>query len=456
MKALHRYLALVAVLFVGLFALAAITSPAIALGTWLVANAVIYGASLTHALGTATLTSPQVLLDVLASFRKQFPALPYMGTDFRATPLKLNQQYIAHIPGLPTPSTYDPTTGYANGANSARGLLVDVPVTVSNHPTCPLKWLHLDEIKDVKNRYDEVIGNAGYAIAKGMIDSILAEVNTRNFTHERTIAVADFDYDGLTLITGDLNGQSAANKGRVLLVNTAVANVLAADPRMISKDFAGQLVNGDGYRQWINVAGFALIQEYPDLPSNNGTALTGVTGANSGDIMTKTAHGLQTGDPVTFVSGTTFTGLTAGTRYFAIRATADTFQVATTLANAIAGTEVTLSADGTDGVFQLQENLVGFAFDRRAFAILAGIPEGMPSDLAAQLGIPQTMTFDQITDPDSGISMAAAKWQAGGTGDFFWCPTFVWGAGLGRQGVANAVDALTDKAGLRITSGASA
>ena len=403
-----------------------------------------------------TLTSPQVLMDIIGTFRKRFPALNRMGTDFRGAPLKLNQQYIAHIPGLPTTSTYDTTTGYANGANSARGLLTDVPVTVDQHPTCPLKWLHLDQIKDVKNRYEEVIGNAGYSLAKGMIDNICAGFNTRNFSREVVSTVANFDYDVLQEITGSLNGVGAAPSGRVLIVNTPVANVLATDARMISKDYAGQLLNGEGYRIWENVGGFALIMEYPDLPSNNATALTGVTGANSGDVMTSAGHGLQTGDPVTFISGTSFTGLTAGTRYFAIKLTDDTFQVATTYANAIAGTEVVLGADGTSGVFQLQENLVAFAFDKRAIALLAGVPEGMPSGLAASLGIPQTMLFESITEPESGLTMAAAKWQNGGTGDFFFCPTFVWGKGLGKQGFAASAGTLTDYAGLRISSGASA
>lgn len=403
-----------------------------------------------------TLTSPQVLLDVIGSFRKKFPALNRMGTDFRGSPLKLNQQYIAHIPGIPATSTYDSSTGYANGFNSARALLTDVPVTVSNHPTCPLKWLHLDQIKDSKNSYDEVIINAGYALAKGMIDTICAGFNSRNFSTEIVSTVANFDYDVLQEITGVANGVGMMNMGRVLLVNTAVANVLAVDARLISKDYAGQLLNGEGYRIWQNVGGFALIQEYPDLPSNNATALTGVTGANSGDIMTKAAHGLETGDPVTFVSGTTFTGLTAGTRYFAIKASADTFQVATTRANAIAGTAVVLSADGTSGVFQKQENLIGFAFDKRAIALLTGVPDGMPTDIGNALGIPKTMVFEAITEAESGLTMAAAKWQQNGTGDLFFCPTFVWGAGLGKQGAAATAGTLTDYAGIRITSGASA
>lgn len=398
----------------------------------------------------ATLTSTEILSDVIKAFAKRFPALNRMGTDFRAERLKLNQTYIAHIAGMPSVSTYSTSTGYANGAVEARGLLTDVPITVSNHPTCPLKWLHLDSIKDNKQEYDEVIGNAGYVMAKSVVDSLLADANARNFSQEYGIATADADYDLLTALTGQLNTVGAASLGRTLLVSTAVANVLAADSRMISKDYAGQLIGGDGYRRWVNVGGFAEIIEYPDLPSNNGAQLTGVTGANSGDLMTKTAHGLQTGDPVKFVSGTTFTGLTAGTRYFAIRASADTFQVATTRANAIAGTAVALTADGTDGVFQLFEATIAIAFEKRAFGFLSGIPEGFASPIAAQLGIPEVMKMEVVTEPTTRMSMAAVSWQQAGTGDFFWCPTFVWGKSVGKQGASALAGALTDYAAIRV------
>jgi hypothetical protein len=420
-----------------------------------------------------TLTTPQLLLDVIGAFRKRFPAINMFGTQWLASPLKLNQKYIAQIAAYGTASTYDPVTGYANGANSARNGLIDVSVVTNNQPTYPLKWLHLDQIKDNKNQYGKVMAGAGYVLGKSCIDvGFFAKMTSRYFSKEVTETVANCDYDWLATLTGQLNNQGVEPEGRVLFVNTAVANILGVDPRMISKDYAGQLLGGQGNRVWLNVGGFALIQEYTDLPSNNGAQLTACTGATGTGVVTKVAHGLRTGDPVTYISGTTFTGFTAGTRYYAIRLTADTFGVALTRANAIAGTAVTLSANGTAGVFQLQENLIAFAADGRAFASLAGIPAGMTGELAASLGIVQTMTFDVIQDPDSLITMGAAKWQQNGTGDLFWCPSFVYGTNAGKEGdtalatntavdnsilaAATADGSACDYAGLRITSGASA
>lgn len=401
-----------------------------------------------------TLSVSEILDDLIVSFTTEFPILTKMGLDLRGTTLKLNKAEIAHITTLPTASTFNAGSGgYGYGAQSARALLADVSVTPDQHPTCPLYWEHLNNISDDKSKYAEAIRLTGYVLVKGVIDNILAGVTTRNFSKEVVTAVADFDYDAVAAITTAANTQKMLPIGRVMIVSSAVAEVLDRDSRITSKDYSGQQTGGKGIRSFKNVGGFELIQEYPDMPTNNATALTGVTGANSGDLMTKVAHGLLTGDPVTFVSGTSFTGLTAGVKYFAIRASADTFQVATTYANAVAGTAVALSADGTSGVFQLTENLIGFAFDKRAICVLAGIPDGFDSELMAQLNIPQVMSMTPTTERDSGMTMAGVSWQEVGTGKLLFTPTFIWGKGLGRQGTAASVaNVMTDYAGLRVVS----
>lgn len=417
-----------------------------------------------HKLGP-TLTTSQVLLDVLKSFRKWFPGLGLIGTEFRGTPLKLNQKYIAHIAGLPVASTFDRAQGgYKNGANSARGLLQDVPVTVDGQPTAPLLWQHLDQLKDSKNEYGEVIGNAGYVIAKAAADQgVFAKLTHRFFTREKLFAVADCDYDMLQAVTGQANQQGMLPTGRILFVNTDVANILAVDPRMISKDYAGQLLDGNGYRQWRNVGGYALIQEYPDLALNNGAALAGVTATAATDVLAKNDHGLETGDPVVIsVIAGGAAGLAINTRYFVIKTSANAFKLAATYANAVAAVPVPIdiTSDSEAGhlTLALTENVIAFACDKRAIGFLAGIPEGMQSDICESLGIPRTMVFETLKDPDGSMTMAAAKWQEGGTGDAYFVPTFVFGTHAGKQGdtttsaaaAANAAGSGCDYAGIRI------
>lgn len=70
----------------------------------------------------------------------------------------------------------------------------------------------------------------------------------------------------------------------------------------------------------------------------------------TGNVLSRTAHGLKTGDgPIqaTNTGGALPSGMSAATDYWCIRLDDDTFSIATSLANALAGTAVTLSGAGT-------------------------------------------------------------------------------------------------------------
>lgn len=81
-------------------------------------------------------------------------------------------------------------------------------------------------------------------------------------------------------------------------------------------------------------------------------SLTGknFTADNTTDRCTAAAHGWNTGDgpiQLTNSGGALPTGLTALTDYYIIKVDANTFQLATSLANALAGTAVNFTTDGT-------------------------------------------------------------------------------------------------------------
>ena len=65
---------------------------------------------------------------------------------------------------------------------------------------------------------------------------------------------------------------------------------------------------------------------------------------------TISGHGFLTGDRLTYsaASGTAITGLTDGTTYFAIRVDDNTIKLATSSANAVAGTQVTFTGAGNN------------------------------------------------------------------------------------------------------------
>lgn len=71
-----------------------------------------------------------------------------------------------------------------------------------------------------------------------------------------------------------------------------------------------------------------------------------VNGANTGDLITfSSAHNLRTGDQLTVTVGT-MTGPSTGT-FYAIVASATTIKIASSRANAVAGTAVEITGDGT-------------------------------------------------------------------------------------------------------------
>jgi hypothetical protein len=398
-----------------------------------------------------TLTAEEILSGVIKAFAVRLPYLAGLGVEFKPSSLKLNKEYTGHISTVPTVRDYDGTTGYKANAAAARDHLVDVPVTVTRHRHVPLKWTHLTQIADDKQAYERVIANAGYALARNFALDLAAEFKARNFSQTSTFAAADCDVDMLTDIAGDMNGVGAMTEGRTLWLNTAAANALALDSRMASRDFTGQQVGASSRRRWTNCHGFAVIEEWPELPSNNGTALTSVTGANTGDLFTKTAHGLVTGDRVTAASFSA--GFSDGT-YFVIRASDDTFQLASTAANAVAGTAVAITADGTGGVITPTENVAGFAFTQEMGAVLAGPPQADDESLMSALNIPRVMGFTEpVTEPDSGITMAAVSWQEVGLGDLYWSPVLLWGKAMGRQAGSVAAGSICDYAGHRIITG---
>lgn len=99
----------------------------------------------------------------------------------------------------------------------------------------------------------------------------------------------------------------------------------------------------DGTAQQTFATSIATAYKVPD------TATIATTDV-SGNVITETAHNFTTGQPITYSNGggASITGLTTATVYYAIVLSANTFSVATTYANAVAGTVVPLSGTGNN------------------------------------------------------------------------------------------------------------
>jgi hypothetical protein len=85
------------------------------------------------------------------------------------------------------------------------------------------------------------------------------------------------------------------------------------------------------------------------------------TAAGTGtEAFTKTAHGLATGDQVRVTTDATITGISSGDIANVIRTDADTFKLATSQANALAGTAADVTAAGTSWSFEAVAHTLHF------------------------------------------------------------------------------------------------
>jgi hypothetical protein len=146
---------------------------------------------------------------------------------------------------------------------------------------------------------------------------------------------------GSTGLGNRRNGVSITSTG---VRNTVVENVIQGNGvGNVANEGNGVAITAAG--TFTNVANTAA-----------GSDVTGVVASQATDTFTKASHGLITGDAIRFITGSTAgnatlgaTGLTADTTYFVIRVGTDTFKLATTYANATAGTPVPVNVTADPG-----------------------------------------------------------------------------------------------------------
>ncbi len=216
----------------------------------------------------ATLSTTEILSDVLDAFKIRFPMLNSIGTDFSSETAVLNQQMIARIPSLPTVRDYDGTSGYEANAANANDLLVDVPVILNRHKHVPVKIDYIEQLSTRRDLYKEATGNLAYTLGKEAFDHAMSLVLAANFSESSIFANVDADKDMLSSVNKKMNQRGAAPVGRFGIVNSDVFEVLENDSRISSGDYHDQRKKGNAYGHLSNVAGFSNIYEYPDLPAN--------------------------------------------------------------------------------------------------------------------------------------------------------------------------------------------
>lgn len=232
----------------------------------------------------ATLSTTELLTDVIDAFKVRFPIMGSIGTDFSSEEAKLDQTVTARVLSLPTVRDYDGTDGYKANAANANSLTTDVSVTLNRHKHVPVKVDFLETASTKRDLYSEVVGTMAYALGKEAFDYAMSQVVQANFTHEITASEANSDYDALATATKVMNANGCAPTGRIGIVNSGVFKSLDSDQRIASGDYHGQQRGGNAYGVLSNVSGFESIFEYPDLPANSEN-LTGFFTDKTGIVM---------------------------------------------------------------------------------------------------------------------------------------------------------------------------
>lgn len=97
------------------------------------------------------------------------------------------------------------------------------------------------------------------------------------------------------------------------------------------------------------VSAFSVLADITDATPANTTFVDGDVTVGT-DTIAETGHGMATGLLVTLTTtGTLPTGLNTGTNYYVIRVDADNYQLASSLANALAGTPVDITGAAGGG-----------------------------------------------------------------------------------------------------------
>jgi len=292
----------------------------------------------------------------------------------------------------------------------------------------PIRLIHTDSI----GRVFVVSGNQLFQIKKGSGWGVVP-------VYYSSVTVPDQETGintGTDVLTSFLHQMYTGLKVRVASNNTLPTGLSAGTDYWVIVDsantyrLASSLANAlAGTQVNITATGTGTLTLTPQLPA----IVESVAVDSAADTFTKTAHGLYTGLKVRICTLTqTSGGLNSTTDYFVIVVNADTFKLATSLANAVAGTAIDVTAVSGDWTITLinQMGYVGpaFTFDTAFGAMRAASMSFLGN------GDDSSTVFVDGTDNyafwQTGASThSVGKLSSGGYGDVKTADDIVWSDG---------------------------
>lgn len=203
-----------------------------------------------------------VVQRTLELLKFEFPMLGRVTTDFSAENARFNQEINTRIVSVPSVVSYHTTNGYVPTATTT----TDVPVTISNHKSVPIKFDANVLASTFRQLFDEQLPAMHYAIGKDMVDALYALILTGTYTNTPTTeALVDFDRATVISAGSSLTAAGVPLQGRTLLLNSSYYGALMGDTVIanLGANQRAEIITGN---RLPNVHGFEVI-EAPNLPS---------------------------------------------------------------------------------------------------------------------------------------------------------------------------------------------
>ena len=353
-----------------------------------------------------TLSGTLVLQKALElTFRKRpnlnLVSLGFKDLDGKANAAMLNQSVVSRIKTVAT----------VNDFGTGAGNVVDTDVTCTLNAKKEIHFaLTPDEYNATdRNLVEELAQPMAVGLANYIVDAqrdLWLERYFPNTSGNNQLTVASGWTYANTLVAARTKMAKLgipADK-RFLAANADVYGALLGDTTVVANLYNpnnnSAIMNG----QLPRVSDMALA-EYPDVSVNAGASAAIASANTSTEVITcSAAHGFVTGQRVNLTVTSGLTGLTDGTSYYVIYVSATTLKLATTSANAVAGTAVNITADGTG---TLTDCRIGFAGSPDSTVYLAR-PMRDPRELAP--GLPFNGNMGYITDPVTGFTVLVTQW----------------------------------------------
>lgn len=228
-------------------------------------------ANVTRDSATNTLSTDELISDVLASYKTQFPILGSFATDFSTDEIRAGQTIIARILSNPSAATFG--GDYSNSATDVATLTDDLPITVDQHKFVNVQLKYLDLIATKRDLYGEMVQGLAYALGSDLMAKVWDKITDANFSNKlvrdgvtgsgEVVDDEEHNFGMLVAARTRLNAQGANPNGRFGIVSSATMEKLLLDERIASNDYFGQRSGANGLGVLSNIAGFEAIYEYP-------------------------------------------------------------------------------------------------------------------------------------------------------------------------------------------------